>query len=725
MELTLNIDRTPHQGKPTGAEIGAIRNRLARGTETISFEDFQNVIQTGGSFTPAAMGGTSGDSWQSQQIIVADIDNETEPTDENGHKLRDDSGKVIKRPLAEPMTPEAAYTLLTNHEIIPAVMYYTFRNTADLPKFRIVVILEDPGTDKDKITGYTSKMTALLNEAAPGCADSTMADPARLIFGGRENSIFFCCEVPTPVKCFEALPDPRQDEPKTAPAAPAEIRTERPATTGTRNYSDLLAMRQNDINNFDLERYITGRYNLRKVSHGKTTYYNPCPICGHKDDFVVNGNLWHCFGANGDRGGNIIDFLKIADGLTSQEAFLRFNDIMGYDPIEWKRAYKATREDEKRIEDGYRSHSANMAAADPAPARSEAPAPAEPQTLEDYQRLSARFKISELWESIKATPPAISTGFYTLDEKLDGGLYPGLYIMGAISSLGKTTLMNQLAENVAKQGHDVLYYSLEMSRNELIAKSLSRITYEMGGDQLGKTTRAILTGRKPYNDQEEENYSQAVTRYKEYAGHIYIFEGVGDIGIKQILKDVERHKAITGNTPIIFIDYLQILAPYNERFTDKQNTDKTTLELKRLSRAYNTAVFCISSFNRESYKTLRGKPINGGHVSMTDFKESGALEYSADVLLGLEFTTDQDSRYNTTDGKYNEAELKRQDPRELSLVVLKDRNGQAWQKVDFAYRPMFNHFAEAETQKGTFDFSNVPEPAQLTEIEDDDMEIPF
>ncbi len=71
--------------------------------------------------------------------------------------------------------------------------------------------------------------------------------------------------------------------------------------------------------------------------------------------------------------------------------------------------------------------------------------------------------------------PFLPTGFPKLDNVLDGGLYEGLYIIGAISSLGKTTIITQIADQVASQGHDVLIFSLEMARSELMAKSISRL----------------------------------------------------------------------------------------------------------------------------------------------------------------------------------------------------------------------------------------------------------
>jgi len=94
-------------------------------------------------------------------------------------------------------------------------------------------------------------------------------------------------------------------------------------------------------------------------------------------------------------------------------------------------------------------------------------------------------------------PELISTGFNTLDVALDGGLFEGLYVIGAISSLGKTTLAIQIADYLASQGRDVLYISLEMSRYEIMAKSISRHTLlyckENGLDQKNRFCRICET----------------------------------------------------------------------------------------------------------------------------------------------------------------------------------------------------------------------------------------
>ena len=281
--------------------------------------------------------------------------------------------------------------------------------------------------------------------------------------------------------------------------------------------------------------------------------------------------------------------------------------------------------------------------------------------------------------------PYIPTGFKKLDSVLDGGLYEGLYIVGAISSLGKTTIITQIADQIARAGTDVLIFSLEMARAEIMAKSISRHTLQnvlaTGGDiRNAKTARGITTGKRyiDYSQTERDLINNAIMEYSQYAQNIYISEGVGDIGAEQIRQTVAQHILYTGKTPVVIIDYLQILAPYSERATDKQNTDKAVMELKRISRDYKTPVIGISSFNRANYKEA---------VTMEAFKESGAIEYSSDILIGLQLKGAGKKEFDAN-------EAKRKDPREIELVILKNRNGRTGDSLSFNFYPLFNYFEE-------------------------------
>lgn len=251
-------------------------------------------------------------------------------------------------------------------------------------------------------------------------------------------------------------------------------------------------------------------------------------------------------------------------------------------------------------------------------------------------------ELLEYFRNIESTSDVfeVSTGFYNLDRQLGGGLTEGLYIIGAISSLGKTTFCLQLADQIAGSGNDVIFFSLEMSKLELMAKSISRHTYDRFREgktkdnkhTLAKDTQGILNNRryKVYSQDEKSAIRIAVDDYEKQAKNLYIYEGRYKgkrLTVEMIKEIVSNHIRKTGVIPVIFIDYLQIIAPTDPRITDKQNVDNCVYELKEISRKYSLPIFAISSFNRENYT----EPVN-----MSSYKESGAVEYSSDGLFGLQ-----------------------------------------------------------------------------------------
>lgn len=270
----------------------------------------------------------------------------------------------------------------------------------------------------------------------------------------------------------------------------------------------------------------------------------------------------------------------------------------------------------------------------------------------------------------------LSTGIDELDEALEGGFYKkNLVILGAISSLGKTTLALQIGDNIARKGNDVLIFSLEMSKEELIAKSISRNMFLKAYDRhytaLTLTTRDILKGKglneTLNNSQQIEVYKEAYEDYKEnIASNIYITECNDniDINIATINEKIKRHIAITNNKPFVIIDYLQIIQNNDKGLTDKQVIDRIVTSLKRIARDNDITILLISAFNRASYNQ---------ESNLSSFRDSSTIEYTSDVLISLQ--------HEILDGviddktKKNTNQEQQKDERDLTLKILKNRNG--------------------------------------------------
>ncbi|RAZ02968.1 hypothetical protein C8322_13770 [Acinetobacter sp. SM1B] len=284
----------------------------------------------------------------------------------------------------------------------------------------------------------------------------------------------------------------------------------------------------------------------------------------------------------------------------------------------------------------------------------------------EYLQATVESQLNGFLDFVKTKrAPAISTGFKMLDEILRGGLREGLICVGGISSLGKTTLALQIMDNIAKQGRDVLIFSLEMSAYELRAKTIARESLNISIEETGFSMDAVTTIEildrvlmEELPKQNQATFTKAYGRYMQYAKHIFIHEAVGKFTVNEIKARVEEHVKATGRTPVVLVDYLQILQPAEQGMSDKNKVSYDVLMLKQLSRDYHTPVMVISSFNRDSYTK---------EASFSSFKESGEIEYSADVLMALQLTavrTGQDAE---------EALL--ENPRKVDVKFLKNRSG--------------------------------------------------
>ena len=281
---------------------------------------------------------------------------------------------------------------------------------------------------------------------------------------------------------------------------------------------------------------------------------------------------------------------------------------------------------------------------------------------------------TDVLSSIKSED-CIATGFKKLDEILDGGFYNELYVIGGGSSVGKTSFVLQIADQVATK-RDVVYFSLEMSKRAIVSKSISRLTTENKDNNARATARQITARNVSLTSKQQKAVDVAIEKYRTYGKNIYIIEGITTL-LTDIITGINNHIHFTGNKPVVFIDYLQLLES-DYKSTDKQNIDKCIKELKRTGRELGIPIILISSFSRSGYKE---------EATMESFKESGSIEYSGDTLLALQFSGISNKGF-----KLNEA--KKSKIRDVEIVVLKNRNGFTGETVKYEYEAAYNLFTE-------------------------------
>jgi replicative DNA helicase len=294
------------------------------------------------------------------------------------------------------------------------------------------------------------------------------------------------------------------------------------------------------------------------------------------------------------------------------------------------------------------------------------------------------------------------TGFTNLDEQA-GGLYSGLYTVAAISSLGKTTFCHQIADQLAAAGTDVLFFSLEQSRLELVSKSIARRTAQNDLDT-AVTSLSIRRGYLP------RQVLQAAEQYKqEVQERISIIEGNFACNISFIGDYIRQYIRRNDTRPVIFIDYLQILQPEqngNRQQTTKEMVDTTITALKRISRELDLTVFVVCSVNRANYLTP---------IDFESLKESGGIEYTSDCIWGLQLQCLNDPLFdkanNIKERREKIKEAKAATPRKIELVCLKNRYGVANFSCYFNYYPANDLFTPCSDAELDFTPAEAPKKA--------------
>lgn len=162
--ILVKIDTTRYNTKPTGCEIGVIRNRLGKikAIET-SFQDFVESVKNGKSFQPSQSTGNCAKDWTAQNLFCIDIDN----TENGEHLLFEDIQDICN-----------------NYSVRPAGIYESFSSTVSHPKFRVMFITDEIITEENKRRDIITTLINIFPQADQSCKDGI-----RIFFGTNKK---FC-----------------------------------------------------------------------------------------------------------------------------------------------------------------------------------------------------------------------------------------------------------------------------------------------------------------------------------------------------------------------------------------------------------------------------------------------------------------------------------------------------------------------------------------------------
>lgn len=275
----------------------------------------------------------------------------------------------------------------------------------------------------------------------------------------------------------------------------------------------------------------------------------------------------------------------------------------------------------------------------------------------------------------------IKTGFYNLDDCL-GGLEGGdITVIGARPGVGKSAIVTQIIGNMAKKGHRVGYFNLEMNESQVYERFVARLA-ELS---LTRVRRA-----KSFLGGEEEAFNKA---NEEMSGYDVVIS-TGSKSISEI-KAESRHQMFDA----IIIDYLQLIKAdrrYANRASEVGDISKST---KALASELHIPVIILSQLNRVSELKETKEP------TMAELRESGDIEQDASNIFLLWNVSEKNSKYK-------------------GLKVAKQRQGETMKEgLEFDGDHMRFEERQESFDKFLAMVRNIDKATGFTEI--DDSETPF
>ena len=226
------------------------------------------------------------------------------------------------------------------------------------------------------------------------------------------------------------------------------------------------------------------------------------------------------------------------------------------------------------------------------------------------------FTIIEKRYEDKGAITGVPTGFVDLDEKLSGLQPSDLILIAARPSMGKTAFALNIAAHAALNcGKYVALFSLEMSEEQLTLRLMS--------SEARVDAHHIRTGNL-----HERDWPRLADAAGRLAGSRIRIDDTAAISAMEIRSRSRRMKAEKG-LDLIIVDYLQLMSGKGDEGNREQEVSGISRALKALAKDLKVPVVALSQLNR----SVENRPANARRPTLSDLRESGALEQDADVIL--------------------------------------------------------------------------------------------
>jgi replicative DNA helicase len=243
----------------------------------------------------------------------------------------------------------------------------------------------------------------------------------------------------------------------------------------------------------------------------------------------------------------------------------------------------------------------------------------------------------ERLERIHATKDGlrgVPTGFKALDNKLSGFQKSDLIILAARPSVGKTSLVLDMARRAALNHKiPVQVFSLEMGSDQLVDRMVSA--------ESDVDLWSIRTG-KGLKESDFEDIGAAISRLSDAPIFINDEAGINLMKMRSVCRRVKSEHGLG----LVVVDYLQLMTPMTK--TDNVVTQVTEISrgLKQLAREMDVPVIALSQLSRAIES-------RGGRPRLSDLRDSGSIEQDADVVMFIH----REDKYSSESDKTNIAEI--------------------------------------------------------------------